>query len=147
MSERLKASTAYLARETFIRKDFNLLWLTRLKTSCVKHFLGTNTQQNQVVFRVWTSSCKRQNLLRFLFLVVGSGFLAHWKNLAFTQNQNDKLVSIIGGDPGLSCRPRNYWLRIGVNGAVNFGSRMIAGSLLNKIRQNIWELTWYWKYE
>ena len=102
MSERLKAATAYLARETFIRKDFYLLWLTRLKISCVKHFLETNTQQNQIVFKIWTSSYKRQNLLRFLFLVVGSGFLAHWKNLAFTQNQDDKLVSIIGGDPALA---------------------------------------------
>ena len=102
MCERLKAATAYLAKETFIRKDFYLLWLTRLKTSCVKHFLETIIQENQVVFRVWTSSCKRQNLLRFFFLVVGSGFLAHWKNLAFTQNQDDKLVSIIGGDPALA---------------------------------------------
>ena len=41
---------------------------------------------------------KKKILLRFLFLVVGSGFLAHWKNLAFTQNQDDKLVSIIGGE-------------------------------------------------
>lgn len=38
MSERLKAATAYLVKETFIRKDFYLLWLTRLKTSCVKNF-------------------------------------------------------------------------------------------------------------
>ena len=40
---------------------------------------------------------KKSTLPRFLFLVVGSGFLAHWKNLAFTQSQDDKLVSIIGG--------------------------------------------------
>jgi len=84
--ERLKAAMAYLVRETFTRKDFYLLWLTR-----------------------------------FLFLVVGSGFLAHWKNLAFTQNQDDKLVSIIGG----------------VNGVVNFLSRVVAGTLLDRIRYRI----------
>ena len=139
MSERLKAATAYLVKETFVRKDFFFLWLTRLKICCVKHFLETNTQQNKVIFRIWTSSYKRQNLLRFLFLVVGSGFLAHWKNLAFTQNQDDKLVSIIGGDPVLYCQLHNYLLGIGVNGAVNFGSRMIAGSLLDRIRQNIYK--------
>ena len=49
------------------------------------------------------SSEVKITLLRFLFLVVGSGFLAHWKNLAFTQSQNDKLVSIIGGNEQL------YW--------------------------------------
>ena len=46
----------------------------------------------------WRKVGKKKILLRFLFLVVGSGFLAHWKNLAFTQNQDDKLVSIIGGE-------------------------------------------------
>jgi len=84
--KRLKAAMAYLVKETFTRKDFYLLWLTR-----------------------------------FLFLVVGSGFLAHWKNLAFTQSQDDKLVSIIGG----------------VNGVVNFLSRVVAGTLLDRIRYRI----------
>ena len=46
----------------------------------------------------WRKVGKKKIPLRFLFLVVGSGFLAHWKNLAFTQNQDDKLVSIIGGE-------------------------------------------------
>ena len=68
----------YLVKETFTRKDFYLLWLTRLPPGTLK-------------------KGRKSMFLRFLFLVVGSGFLAHWKNLAFTQSQDDKLVSIIGG--------------------------------------------------
>ena len=78
----MKAAMSYLMKETFTRKDFYLLWLTRL---------APKTSEVEIEF------------FRFLFLVVGSGFLAHWKNLAFTQSQNDKLVSIIGG------REQLYW--------------------------------------
>ena len=73
----MKAAIAYLVKETFTRKDFYLLWLTRLPPRTEKR--------------------RKTKFFRFLFLVVGSGFLAHWKNLAFTQSQDDKLVSIIGG--------------------------------------------------
>ena len=82
--ERLKAAMAYLVKETFTRKDFYLLWLTRLPHGIQKK--------------------KKSSFPRFLFLVVGSGFLAHWKNLAFTQSQDDKLVSIIGGTTWNQCR-------------------------------------------
>ena len=71
--------------------------------------------------------------LRFLFLVVGSGFLAHWKNLAFTQSQDDKLVSIIGGGNSKG-QLDNDCLDPGVNGVVNFLSRVVAGTLLDRIR-------------
>ena len=65
--------------------------------------------------------------------MVGSGFLAHWKNLAFTQSQDDKLVSIIGGGNSKG-QLDNDCLDPGVNGVVNFLSRVVAGTLLDRIR-------------
>ena len=111
----------YLVKETFTRKDFYLLWLTRLPPGTLK-------------------KGRKSMFLRFLFLVVGSGFLAHWKNLAFTQSQDDKLVSIIGGRKckqpitNENCRLGNDFLKPGVNGVVNFLSRVVAGTLLDRIR-------------
>ena len=88
--------------------------------------------------------------------MVGSGFLAHWKNLAFTQNQDDKLVSIIGGEAYMNIYivrakcwldVKQEWMgdpyidivikierKTGVNGVVNFLSRVVAGTLLDRIR-------------
>ena len=36
-------------------------------------------------------------LARFLYLIVGSGILSHWKTFAFTQSSNDKIVAVAGG--------------------------------------------------
>ena len=41
-------------------------------------------------------------LTRFLFLTVGAGALAHWKTFAFTQSDNDKLLTLAGGVSGLA---------------------------------------------
>merc|ERR1711997_893825 len=57
-------------------------------------------------------------LNRFLFLTVGAGALAHWKPFAFTQSDDDKLVSLAGG----------------VSGVANCLSRLLAGFLLDRVQ-------------
>ena len=41
-------------------------------------------------------------LTRFLFYTVAAGAMAHWKTFAFTQSDDDKLVTIVGGVSGLA---------------------------------------------
>lgn len=59
-------------------------------------------------------------LARFLYLIVGSGILSHWKTFAFTQSSNDKIVAVAGG----------------VSGVVNCLSRLVSGFLIDKFGYN-----------
>ena len=51
----------------------------------------------EIVSSTLIYSVQNAILIRFMFLTIGSGILAHWKNLTFTKSSDDKLVSIIGG--------------------------------------------------
>ena len=73
-------------------------------------------------------------LTRFLFLVVGAGILAHWKNFSFTQSDDDRLVSISGGKSGNNFGREKRVFFAGVNGIMNCVSRIIAGALLDRFR-------------
>lgn len=58
---------------------------------------------------------------RTLLMIVCGAFLAHWKSFSFTQNQDDALLSLVGGIVGIP----------------NCLSRLIGGYLLDRIRFNI----------
>jgi len=56
-------------------------------------------------------------LIRLLLMVVMAAFLAHWKTLLYTRETDDRLISMVGG----------------VNGLMNFLSRLLGGLLLDMI--------------
>jgi len=56
-------------------------------------------------------------LIRLLLMVVMAAFLAHWKTLLYTRETDDRLISMVGG----------------VNGVMNFLSRLLGGLLLDMI--------------